>query len=320
MDGSHWISDRRHVLAGLAAAGLAACSGSGRGRTRLVLGDQVHLMEARCTAAGVLKDAPYDIEWANFVGAAPLLEALSARAVDTAPAGDLPVILAAAAGVPLKIIAAGVSSTKDIAIIVPRGSPIRSVSQLRGRRVVVSSARGSISHYLLFEALKEANVDRKSVDIGFMLPTDAAAAFASGHIDAWATFGTYQMAAEQNGARVLRDGEGINTGFVLIAASQTALDDPAKRIALRDVMARQRRASEWARAHPAAYTKIFVKQTGVDPALGAAIVERQNPLLVPVDASIIGPLQRVVDRFYADGELPRTVDVASLVDATILPA
>jgi sulfonate transport system substrate-binding protein len=325
MDGSHLISDRRSVLAGLAAAGisalgLTACGGGKGGRTKIVLGDQVHLTQSKAEAAGVLKGLPYDIEWANFVGAAPLLEALNAGAVDTAPAGDLPVVLAASAGVPLKIIAAGVSSTRDIGIIVPPGSPIKSIAALRGQRVIVSSARGSISHYLLLEALKEAKLDRKAVDIGFMLPNDAAAAFAAGRINAWATFGTYQLAAERRGARVLRDGQGINTGFSLIAASQAALDDPAKRAALQDIMARQRKASEWARANPAVYAKLFVARTGVDPALGAAIVERQNPLLVPADAAITGPLQRVVDRFYADGELPRRVDVAALVDPGILPA
>lgn len=320
MDASHLISDRRTVLAGIAALGLAGCGSRKDGRTKLVLGDQVHLLQSKAEAAGVLKDLPYDVEWANFVGAAPLLEALNARAVDTAPAGDLPVVLAASAGVPLKVIAAGVSSMRDIGIIVPQGSPIRSVAGLAGHRVIVSSARGSISHYLLLEALKEAKVDRKAVDIGFMLPNDAAAAFGAGRIEAWATFGTYQLAAEMRGARVLRDGEGINTGFSLIAASQSVLDDPKRRAALKDMMGRQRRASLWARANPAAYAKIFVERTKVDPMLAAAIVERQNPLLVPADAAIIGALQRVVDRFYADGEMPAHVDVASIVDASVFPA
>jgi sulfonate transport system substrate-binding protein len=321
MDGSHLLSDRRSFLAGAAALGLAACGGTGKGgRTKLVLGDQVHLLQSKAEAAGVLDNLAYDIEWANFVGAAPLLEALNAGAVDTAPAGDLPVVLAASAGVPLKIVAGALSSTKDIAIIVPPGSPIRSVAALAGHRVIVSSARGSISHYLLLEALKEARVDRKAVDIGFMLPNDAAAAFAAGRVEAWATFGTYQIAAEQRGARVLRDGQGINTGLSLVAASQAALDDPARRTALRDVFARLRQASIWAQANPAAYTRIFAEQTKVDPKLAALVVERQNPLLIAPDATVVKPLQRIVDRFYADGELPAHVDVASIVDNGIFPA
>ncbi|MFB0872875.1 MULTISPECIES: ABC transporter substrate-binding protein [unclassified Sphingobium] len=321
MDGSLLHSDRRSFLAGAAALALSACGGSGKGgRTKLVLGDQVHLLQSKAEAAGALGNLPYDIEWANFVGAAPLLEALNAGAVDTAPAGDLPVVLAAAAKVPLKVIAGSVSSTRDIGIIVPPGSPIRSVAGLAGHRVIVSSARGSISHYLLLEALKEAKLDRRKVDIGFMLPNDAAAAFAAGRIEAWATFGTYQIAAEQRGARVLRDGQGINTGLSLIAASQAALDDPAKRAALKDVLARFRKASLWAQAHPADYAAVFARATGVDPKLAELIVDRQNPVLVAPDAAVVVPLQRVVDRFHADGEMPAHVDVASIVDAGLFPA
>jgi sulfonate transport system substrate-binding protein len=319
MDGSRLLSDRRTFLAGAAALGLAACAGKS-GRTKLVLGDQVHLLESKAEAAGALNDLPYDVQWANFVGAAPLLEALNAGAVDTAPAGDLPVVLAASAGVPLKIIAGSISSTRDIGILVPGDSRIRSVAGLAGKRVIVSSARGSISHYLLLEALKEAKLDRRKVGIGFMLPNDAAAAFAAGQIEAWATFGTYQLAAEQRGARVLRNGEGINSGLTLIAASQAALDNPAKREALRDVLARLRKASLWSQAHPADYARIFVRQTKVDPKLAALIVERQNPLLIPPDATVVKPLQRVVDRFHADGELPAHIDVASIVDAGLFPA
>ncbi|QGP78352.1 ABC transporter substrate-binding protein [Sphingobium sp. CAP-1] len=315
------LSDRRTFLAGAAALGLAACGGTGKGgRTKLVLGDQVHLLQSKAEAAGALGNLAYDVEWANFVGAAPLLEALNAGAVDTAPAGDLPVVLAAAAGVPLKVIAGSLSSTRDIGIIVPPGSAIRRVADLAGHRVIVSSARGSISHYLLLEALKEAKLDRRKVDIGFMLPNDAAAAFAAGRIEAWATFGTYQIAAEARGARVLRDGQGINTGLNLIAASQSALDDPARRAALKDVLARFRTASQWAQAHPDAYVGVFAKATGVDPKLAALIVERQNPVLIAPDAAVIQPLQRVVDRFHADGELPVHVDVARIVDPGLFPA
>lgn len=312
--------DRRHFLAGAAALGLAACGKAGGGRTKVVLGDQVHLLSAKTAAAGVLANVPYDYEWANFVGAAPLLEALNAGAVDLAPAGDLPVVLAASAGVPLKIVAGSLSSTRDIGIVVPPGSPIRSVAGLAGREVIVSSARGSISHYLLLEALKEAGVDRKAVRIGFMLPNDAAAAFAAGRIEAWATFGIYQLAAERRGARLLRDGTGINTGLSLIAAPQAALDDPAKRAALTDMLARYARASRWAQANPAAYTRIFAEQTKIDPALAAELVARQNALLIPPDDKVVRPLQRIVDRFHADGELPAPVNVAGIVDSRLFPA
>lgn len=317
------LFDRRAFVAGAAGLGVLALSGCGKegtGRVKLVLGDQVFLTRSRAEAAGVLDGLSYDIEWANFVGAAPLLEALNAGAVDTAPAGDLPIVLAAAAGVPLKIVAVSFLSTRDIGILVPAESAVQSVADLQGRHVIVSSARGSIAHYLLLEALKEANIGRSRVDIGFMLPHDAAAAFAAGRIEAWATFGSYQIAAELRGARLLRDGQGINTGLTLIAAAQSALDDPRKRTALRDILRRLRRSSLWAQEHPDAYEKIYIERTKAEPAVAKLVVARQNVPLVAPDPAMIGALQNVVDRFHADGEMPRHVDVASIVDASVFPS
>jgi sulfonate transport system substrate-binding protein len=119
---------------------------------------------------------------------------------------------------------------------------------------------------------------------------------------------------------VLRDGQGINSGLSLIAASKEALDDPAKRAALRDVIGRLRQSSRWAQDHQADYARIFARNTKADIKLATLVVERQNPLLVAADASVTVPLQRIVDRFYADGELPAHVDVAAIVDPGIFPA
>ncbi len=95
-------SSRRAVLgAGLASAMLSAC-GARTPDEILVLGDQANLTRAKVEAAGLLKNRPYAFRWANFAGAAPLFEAVMAGAVDTAPAGDTPVLAAAANGVPIK--------------------------------------------------------------------------------------------------------------------------------------------------------------------------------------------------------------------------
>ncbi|WP_068084685.1 ABC transporter substrate-binding protein [Novosphingobium rosa] len=310
----------RGMLAGTLAStvALAACKHRARG---LVLGDQVHLIESKLRAAHALDGTTYPLSFANFQGAAPLLEALNAGAVDTAPAGDLPVILAAAAGCKLKIAGINQTSGRSMAIVVPPRSPIASVKDLAGRSVIVSSARGSISHYLLLEALREAHVPIGSVKIGFMLPTEAAAAFASGQIEAWGTFGIYQAKAEAAGARILRDGTGIGPGYGIIAVSEAALADADKRAALADVLARSRTANQWCRDHIDAYAALYARQTGIAPALARIMVGRENPALVAPDAAFVAALQRAADRFHEDyGVLPRRVDIAALIAPGLLPA
>lgn len=316
-------SDRRQFLKG-AAAGcallpwLAACGRNGADGM-VVLGDQVHLSQTKLEAAGQLANVPYRITWANFPGAAPLLEALNAGAVDTAPAGDLPIVLAAAAGCRLRIAAVTRSKPQAMAIIVPKDSPIRTVAQLKGQTVIVSSARGSISHYLLLEALREAGVVADAVKIAFMLPNDAAAAFATGQITAWATFGVYQARAEQAGARILRDGSGIGPGYSAIAVSEAALASPNKRKAIAEFLVRSQRASIWCRENPAEYARLYARQTGLDLATAQLLVGRENPGLLRPDAEFVTALQSAADRFYRDYRmLPRAVDVAALIEPGLL--
>lgn len=317
------VSDRRGFIAGTIASlglipGLAACSR--KGGNGVVLGDQVHLLQAKLEAAHTLDGVAYPIAWGNFPGAAPLLEALNAGAVDTAPAGDLPIVLAAAAGCRLKIAAVTRSAPESMALIVPAGSTIRTVRDLAGKSVIVSSARGSISHYLLLEALREADVPASSVKIGFMLPNDAAAAFASGQIEAWAIFGIYQAKAEAAGARVLRDGKGIGPGYTLIAVSDKALGDAGKRARIADFLQRAQRANAWCRANPEPYAAIYARQTGVDLTIARKMVARERPALVAPDEAFANDLQRAADRFLDYGVLPRRVKVFDLIEPGLLPA
>lgn len=307
----------RRALAVVAAVALAACHRSGDGRTEIVLGDQAGLAHAKADAAGALRGTPYAVRWANFPGAAPLFEAMNAGAVDTAPAGDAPLILAAAAHVPLRVVAISRSSGRGVGILVPRGSPIRSIADLRGRHVIVSSARGSISQYLLLEALRRAKVAPTDLTIGFLLPNDAASAFEAGKIDAWATFGSYQAIAEARGARVLIDGRGINSGIGVLAVSEAALGDPKKRAALADYVRRQAQVNLWTRTHPDAYAGIYAQRTGVPIGVARTIVSWENPVLQPVDAKAVHDLQDVADRFLGFGVIPERVIVAPLVDATL---
>lgn len=69
----------------------------------------------------------------------------------------------AAAGTPFKIVAATRGSGEGVAILVPPNSPIRTVVDLRGKQVIVSSARGSVAQFLLLGALREARVDPRKV-------------------------------------------------------------------------------------------------------------------------------------------------------------
>ncbi|NIE63387.1 ABC transporter substrate-binding protein [Burkholderia sp. Ax-1719] len=317
---------RRRLLGAFAATPVAALGAAGAAYAAsapdltgltLVLGDQAGGLRALAEASRVLDGTPYTYRWANFQGAAPLFEAQRANAVDIAPAGDLPVLAAATGDPSLRIVATRVGSPTQLGILVPQHSTISSVAQLKGRTVFVSSARGSISEYQLDGALAEAGISRADIQIRYILPVDAFAAFTSGSIEAWATFDPYYGIAASRGGRVLRDGSGINSGLGFITASGAAHANPLKRAAIADVLLRLQRAGDWALAHPQAYAEVYSKLTRTPPDTALTITQRASLRQRFVTAADIATLQKVADVAVRDGILPRALDVASLADTHI---
>ena len=286
-------------------------------QTSLVLGDQAGGLRALFEASRTLDGVPFAWRWANFQGAAPLFEAHRSGAVDTAMAGDLPVLAAAVGKTPLKIVATRVGKADSLGIVVQGDSKIRSVADLRGQTVIVSSARGSISQYQLYGALEEAGVPRSEVTVKFVLPTDAAAAFASKQIDAWAIFDPYYTIALQQGGRILRDGRGINTALGFITASEPSLADPAKRAAIVQFLDRLGRAGDWALANPEAYAQAYSQLTRLPIESARIITARASVAGRPVSEADIAALQAVADRSARDGILPVRVDVRAITDTNV---
>jgi ABC-type nitrate/sulfonate/bicarbonate transport system substrate-binding protein len=232
-------------------------------------------------------------------------------------AGDLPVLAAAVGKTPLKIVATRVGKAESLGIVVQPDSPLRRVADLRGQTVVVSSARGSISQYQLYGALEEAGVRRDEVTVKFVLPTDAAAAFASKQIDAWAIFDPYYAIALQQGGRILRDGRGINTALGFITASEHSLADAAKRAAIVQFLERLARAGDWALANPEAYAQAYSQLTRLPIASARLITARASVAGRPVSEADIAALQTVADRSARDGILPTRVDVRAITDTQL---
>ncbi|WP_321857886.1 ABC transporter substrate-binding protein [Paraburkholderia tropica] len=317
---------RRRLLGACAAAPLAAfgfataprhASAADLVSVTLVLGDQAGGLRALVEAAKGLDGASYRYRWANFQGAAPLFEAQRANAVDIAPAGDLPVLAAATGDPSLRIVATRVGSPTQLGLLVPQDSPIRTVAQLKGRTIAVSSARGSISEFQLYGALAEAGLSRHDVNVRYILPVDAFAAFASGALDVWATFDPYYGIAVSRGARVLRDGTGINSGLNFITASGAAHADPLKRAAIADVLVRIQHAGQWALANPQAYARVYGTLTRTPDTAALTITQRSALRLRFVTGDDVTTLQRVADKAVDDGILPRRIDVRAVSDTQI---
>lgn len=78
-------------------------------------------------------------------------------------------------------------------IIVPASAPIRSVAELKGKKVGVS--RGSDNHHVLIAALKRAGLSLSDGDVAYLQAPEGAAAFEQGALDAWSIWAWFRASA-----------------------------------------------------------------------------------------------------------------------------
>lgn len=277
-------------------------------RLTLRIGDQKGNMRAQLEAADALRDLPYDIHWAEFPAAAPLAEALNAGAIDAGIIGDAPLLFVLASGAPVKAIAVDKSDPYGTALLVRPDASLHSATDLKGKRI--ATGRGSIGHHLALKALEQAGLSEQDVELRFLGPVDAKIALANGSVDAWATWEPYTALAESSGqGRVLVNGRGLSTGNSFLAATDTALQDPARRAALQDYLTRLASAQVWAYQHLDSYSRTLAAIIGFPEAAARLQFERRQLRWQAIDEQTVAEQQQTADFYHAHGLMNQRLDV-----------
>ncbi|UUZ85051.1 PhnD/SsuA/transferrin family substrate-binding protein [Paenibacillus sp. P26] len=114
-------------------------------------------------AAGLDK-TPYKVQYHVFQGGNLQLEAMAANNLDFGSASEIPPIFAslAANGGNFKVIAANVASTLNQELVVPKGSPIQSVAELKGKKVAYVT--NTTAHYFLVKMLQQAGLSWNDIE------------------------------------------------------------------------------------------------------------------------------------------------------------
>ncbi len=283
----------------------------------LRVADQKGNMRAQLEAAGKLKDLPYKIEWAEFPAAAPLAEALNAQAVDVGIIGDAPLLFAEAAGAQVKAIAVDKSDAYGTALLVKPDSPIKTAADLKGKSIATN--RGSIGHFVALKALVSAGLTAKDVNFRFLAPSDAKLALMQGSVDVWATWEPYTAFAEtQDHLRVLVNGRGLWSGNSFLAATDTALKDRVKRVAIADYLQRLSDAQFWAYQHLDEYSQQLAKIIGFPLPAARLSFERRKSWWQPIDDATKVQQQQTADFYHDQGLLPVKLDVKGTFDESFI--
>src|SRR6266516_3956812 len=124
------------------------------------------LLKARGNLEERLRPLGYTVTWSEFPAGPPLFEGIKAGAIDFTHSGEAPPIFAQAAGVPLLYIGHEHPAPKIEAILVPKDSPIKTITDLKGKKIALN--KGSNVHYLLVRALEQAGLKYTDVELVFL--------------------------------------------------------------------------------------------------------------------------------------------------------
>jgi sulfonate transport system substrate-binding protein len=252
-----------------------------------------------------------EVKWTEFPAGPQLLEGLNVGSIDFGTAGEAPPIFAQAAGADLVYVGNEPPASAGEAILVPRDSPIKTVADLKGKKVALN--KGSNVHFLLVKLLEKAGVQYKDIDPIFLTPADARAAFERGSVDAWAIWEPFFAAAQrQTGARILADGNGVvsNHQFFLAARTYATKRPDVIAIALDELAV----VDQWAKSNPKEAATALAPQIGLDEPTVELALSRGGYGVKPVNDAVLAEQQRIADTFYDLKLIPRHITIR---DATL---
>lgn len=308
---------RRHTLAIMGATVLAAglpsmarAQSPPQSPRQLRIGYQKYgtltILKGRGTLEPRLRDKNVTVKWTEFPAGPVLLEGLNVGSIDFGTVGEAPPIVAQAAGANLVYVGHEPPSPKTEAIVVPKGSTLRSLADLRGKKVAVN--KGANAHYLLVKALEKAGVAYKDVQVVFLAPADARAAFERGAIDAWSIWDPFLAAAEkQLGARVLADGTGLVANHQFYLAARPYAEKQADIVAI--VLDELARVDAWGQGHPAEVAAILARQTGLDLPVVELAASRYSYGVKPLSPAVFAQQQQIADTFTSLRLIPNAIVV-----------
>lgn len=303
---------RRQLLAtATAASALAATSTpfAQSGQRVLRVGHQkgwFNLLKGRGTLEQKLAPLGVKVSWIEFNAGPVQLEALNVGSIDFGDVGEAPPIFAQAAGTPLVYAGATQPRPKLEALILPPGSPVKTVADLKGKRVAFN--KGSNVQYFLAKLLEKHNLKYTDVQTVFLSPPDARAAFEKGAIDAWVIWDPFLAAAQkQLGAQILADAQGVvnNRGYYFTSREYASNNTDVLKIALQEIDG----IEKWVAKNKDAAAVELSKVLGLDKSITELYLSRTPFGIVPVNADILAEQQKIADTFLDLKLLPKALNL-----------
>ncbi|MDQ2698177.1 MAG: aliphatic sulfonate ABC transporter substrate-binding protein [Actinomycetota bacterium] len=250
------------------------------------------------------------INWLQSAGSNKANEALRAGAIDVGSTAGSAALLARSNGSPIQVIDL-YSQPEWAAIVVPAGSPITSVEDLRGASI--AATKGTDPYFFLLQTLDEAGIGLDEVTIQNLQHADGGAALTSGAVDAWSGLDPIMAATEIDaGTQLIYRNIDFNTYGFLNATEDFITNHPDLAQLVVDAY---EKARAWAIDNPEETAAILAEVAGIDIEVARTVlIERTVLDLNPVPGAAQRAVLEVVGPIFVESG-----DVASqdLIDAAL---
>ncbi|NPT39127.1 aliphatic sulfonate ABC transporter substrate-binding protein [Paraburkholderia xenovorans] len=253
------------------------------------------------------------VKWTEFVYGAPMVEAINAGEIDVGTVGATPPILAQAGAAPdVTYVAYAPQYQKSYAIVVPARSEVRSIADLKGKKLAF--AKGSQGHLFALKALQDAHIATSSVQFAYLDYSDARSAFERGFVDAWVVPDPRYADTElRTGARtILTVGDlSVPQYAFYIATRSFATRYAATLRLLFDVLDKQTRREL---ADLPQTASLMASNTGVPiDVWNRALPRLEWGVHYPIGADVIAAQQDAADLAYREHIIPKQVRVQDVI-------
>jgi len=264
------------------------------------------LLKSRGTLEARLAPLGVALKWTEFTAGPVQLEALNVGSIDFGDVGEAPPIFAQAAGAPLAYVAATEQRPKAEGVLLPKGSSIRTVADLKGKKIALN--KGSNVHYFLVKLLEKHGLKYADVNVVFLPPADARAAFEKGSIDAWAIWDPFLAAAEKTlDARLLADATGVvgNRAYFFSSLPYADKNTDVLRIAIEEI----NKVDIWAKVNRELLAAELAPLFGIPKPVLDLSTARAEYGTGPVTPAILAEQQKIADTFFDLRLIPRRIHV-----------
>ncbi len=268
------------------------------------------LQKSQGTLEKKLAPLGFSVKWVEFPAGPQLLEGLNVGAVDVGYVGEAPPIFAQAAGAQFVYIGFDPAAPQAEAILVRQDSPIRSVAELKGRKVALN--KGSNVHYLLVRQLEKHGLKFSDIEPIYLAPADGRAAFESQRVDAWVIWDPFQAAAEKaTGARVLADGTGVVNNHQYYLGARAFVGKHPQ--VIEALFADSVEQGIWLKKNLRQAAELIAPQQGLPVEVVELALQRYQFNVKPITPAVAADQQKIADAFFELKLIPKAIKVSDAV-------